>query len=421
MELWGDFVVLEARVCLERLMPTWIETARRIVIYAAGRHTQGLFENGDFCRLNIIGIVDRNLALQGQQIHGCTIYPVSEIAFLAPEVILVSSPPYHETIMGEFGKQWQEAGIDAIDICEGAKPYSPLFPLALKHGLALDDSHPGEFRISSVGTPRRVILHGSHPWEGALDLIKAFDHYFESVEPVHVAPDEMRVDFRQPAYHRLKASGLRFFFPSHPETEDMTLNYLDFADLRAGDTVVDLGAYAGLSTFFFSRAVGKEGKVIAVEPDDRSLDALRRNVADYGLVNVSVEAGALWDKDGEELFQAEGGMSSGVAGVLGRTSLAKPVRTFTLETLLQRHRLEKVAFMKLDIEGAELSVLSQAMPLLRKIRPRMVIEAHLYKNGASNLPDLIALLEAGGFSTVTRGQGMTEFPLVLAQWGGCAS
>lgn len=421
MALWGDLVLLEARACLERLMPAWIQTARRIVIYAAGGHTRDLFDNPDFRKLNIAGIVDRNPSLHGQQIQGQVIYPISEIPLLRPDVILISSPPHHEEIMAEFEIQWREAGITVIDICEGAKAYAPLFLLALKHGLLLDDSHPGEFRISSHGNPRRVILHGSHPWECSIDLIKSFNYYFEAVEPLQVAQDEMMVDFRRPAYHTLKASGMRFFFPSHPETEEVTQCYLDFANLQPGDKVLDLGAYAGLSTLLFSNAVGKEGSVIAVEPDSRSLDALRRNVSDYRLENVSIEDGAIWDNDGEKLFQAEGGMSSSLAEVIGRTSAAKPVRTFTLKTLLERYKLKTVGFIKMDIEGAELCVLSQAMPLLREIRPRMVVEAHLYKNGRSNLPELKALLEAGGFSTLTRGEGITEFPIVLAKWGGGTS
>ncbi len=63
---------------------------------------------------------------------------------------------------------------------------------------------------------------------------------------------------------------------------------IDALDLRAGQHVAEIGAGDGYWLRWLSEAVGKEGRVYAVEVEQEKVDALRRRVAREGLENVDV-------------------------------------------------------------------------------------------------------------------------------------
>jgi len=62
-------------------------------------------------------------------------------------------------------------------------------------------------------------------------------------------------------------------------------------ELTPGDTVADIGAGTGFFSFLMSEAVGRTGRVAAVEISPRFLDHLREQKADRGLENLSVVEG----------------------------------------------------------------------------------------------------------------------------------
>jgi FkbM family methyltransferase len=412
---FGDRVFPEAARRLEALLPGWHRERTAIALYAAGGHTRDLLAHSGFGGLNIVGIVDRNRELHGQAIGPFRVGPVEALASLRPELVLVSSTWAHDEIREELEALLAGSGIRVLDPYEGIHPYAPLFALAERHGLLLEDSLPGRLRLSQPGPRTRVFVLNARHWPYAKDVIEAFDYYFHAVRPDRETAVEQVVDIAEPGYHTLRESGVRLFFPALPEPDITTRAYLEFADLRPGDQVLDLGAYAGASSWAFAQAVGPSGRVLALEPDAENLAALRRNLADHGLAQVTAMRAAAWDRDGEALFQADGCLGSGLGEVLPRTGNRVPVPTLTLGTLVATHRIDSLRFIKMDIEGAETRVLAQALPVLRRLRPRMVIEPHLAA-GVMNTGKVRQILEGGGFRTGLIEQGLGDYPLVTAWW-----
>lgn len=68
-------------------------------------------------------------------------------------------------------------------------------------------------------------------------------------------------------------------------------NPLAFADVRAGDTVLDLGAGAGLDLLLAAERAGPTGRVVGVDMTDAMIDAARANVVRAGFENVDVRKG----------------------------------------------------------------------------------------------------------------------------------
>jgi FkbM family methyltransferase len=139
--------------------------------------------------------------------------------------------------------------------------------------------------------------------------------------------------------------------------------------LRTGMTVVDVGAHHGLYTLLASRGVGRRGKVIAFEPSPRERRRLLRHIRVNACSNVAVEACALGDEVGEANLFVVGGWSDWCnslrpPAVTERTETIR-VRVERLDDVLWRQQVDAVDFIKLDAEGAELSVLQGARELLR--------------------------------------------------------
>ena len=70
-------------------------------------------------------------------------------------------------------------------------------------------------------------------------------------------------------------------------------NPVALADLRSGETVLDLGSGGGIDVILSARRVGPEGRVYGLDMTDEMLDLARRNVAEAGVDNVELLRGIL--------------------------------------------------------------------------------------------------------------------------------
>ena len=71
--------------------------------------------------------------------------------------------------------------------------------------------------------------------------------------------------------------------------------HFDFADLREGDNVLDLGSGSGTDVFVAALHVGDEGSVTGVDMTDEQLEKARRLRDEAGMENVSFEEGYIED------------------------------------------------------------------------------------------------------------------------------
>ena len=149
--------------------------------------------------------------------------------------------------------------------------------------------------------------------------------------------------------------------------------------LRRDMTVVDVGAHHGLYTLLASKSVGWHGRVVAIEPSPRERVRLEKHLRLNRSSNVELIPCAAGEDPGEaELYvvdRFEDGCNS-----LRPPATPEPVRTQRVKVrrvddILAELGISRVDFLKLDAEGAELSVLYGATKLLnRSPRPAMLVE-----------------------------------------------
>ncbi len=144
--------------------------------------------------------------------------------------------------------------------------------------------------------------------------------------------------------------------------------------LRPGSTVLDIGAHFGLYSILAARQVGREGRVLAFEPNPRNLLYLRLNVLLNRQRHVEVVPVALSNEEGEADFTcvSQGAYSAlHAAEVPGKTSVIRVQQT-TLDAIVAKEKLHSVDFVKLDVEGAELLVLEGGNDFFSQV-PRAVV------------------------------------------------
>ncbi len=140
--------------------------------------------------------------------------------------------------------------------------------------------------------------------------------------------------------------------------------------IKPGELVLDVGANIGNHTLFFAGVCG--ARVIAFEPNPRSADLLRANIAANGLDDMArVEEIALGASEGAGEMENTGGENNlGAASVKIDGEGAIVIRRLDSIELAERPVLIKV-----DVEGMDLDVLKGAEQTLRTHTPIVAVEA----------------------------------------------
>jgi FkbM family methyltransferase len=161
------------------------------------------------------------------------------------------------------------------------------------------------------------------------------------------------------------------------------LNELEFVrqTVRPGDHVIDAGAHVGLFAMHMADRVGPLGTVHAFEPFPANLECLEAAVRENRFEDrVTLERAAVGALSGEaQLVFARATLNSGGAYLLPSNAPvpdgheAVPARVVALDN----YELPRpVAFIKIDVEGAEPLALAGAAQLLRRDRPVVLSEVH---------------------------------------------
>lgn len=138
------------------------------------------------------------------------------------------------------------------------------------------------------------------------------------------------------------------------------------------DTVfVDVGANFGYFSCMVAARIGLggSGRVVAVEPNPKMLDLLRRNIAiNWSIAPVEVHACAIADTAGEMMFNVPAGRAAN-AGLVANDAPASgsdtrlTVRTATIDEVLAGRPAD---LMKIDVEGYEALVLQHLAAALKR-------------------------------------------------------
>jgi FkbM family methyltransferase len=187
--------------------------------------------------------------------------------------------------------------------------------------------------------------------------------------------------------------------------------YFKLRTPRRGDVVVDAGAWTGHFTIVAARLVGSQGGVIAIEPQKVMCERLRRRLDRLGLWNVKVVESALFDSI--SVIAAPRGTSSGfnVFEQACDTDDSETVTLRTLDDILTTLGADRINFIKMDIEGAELEALAGMRVTLSSRHPFLAVASYHMREGATTSSRVEQILTSAGYSA------RTGHPSHLTTWG----
>jgi FkbM family methyltransferase len=246
------------------------------------------------------------------------------------------------------------------------------------------------------------------------DLIPYFDLYFSQVKPINMDGFDT-ADYSETKKQILLDCDLEFYFSSLAEGSIAFNSYVYHLPVHAGETILDAGAYCGVSTYFFSKLVGPTGKVVALEPDTRNFECLLKNIEMHKLSNVIPIKGALWSKKTKLSFFSEGSLGSASSEFNGRPDLKTKIEVdaFSLSDVINAAGLKKVDYVKMDIEGAEIeSLKNYTEEELHNLCSRFSIASYHIVDGKTTATFLEPYFRERNFSV------KTDAPYQRAQHGG---
>ena len=184
--------------------------------------------------------------------------------------------------------------------------------------------------------------------------------------------------------------------------------------VSSGMIAMDIGANIGYFMLLMANRVGPEGRVYGLEPNPLLFTRLKENVdLNPGLSDgrVVLHQAALGARDEEAEFfcpilghEGVGGLKNTNRAPLSET-IRVPVRT--MDGFLAAERIDRLHFIKMDVEGGELDVLRGAQRALEELRPTILFEAF----EANTAPygyrvfEILSYLEQRGFIVKQVGMG----------------
>lgn len=160
-----------------------------------------------------------------------------------------------------------------------------------------------------------------------------------------------------------------------------------------GDVVLDIGGCWGDTALYFASKVGENGKVYSFEfiPDNIKLFNINTSLNENLLPRINLIQQPVYNEPNVPIYFKDNGPGSSVQfqpfdGQSGETI------TTTIDSFVNEKKLSNVDFIKMDIEGAEMSALEGGIETIRKFRPKLAIAIYHSLDDFFNIPNWILAL-----------------------------
>lgn len=173
-----------------------------------------------------------------------------------------------------------------------------------------------------------------------------------------------------------------------------------------GGTVMDVGANLGDWSLAMAKAVGRAGRIYAFEPVPFLAEALAKTFRINGFADAVVSALALSDSIGEAPFTIGHGddellnvRCSSLTADIGK-GVHTTVKTTTLDAFCAERKLERLDFIKIDVENHEPAVIRGGVGAIGRFKPAIVFEAGHWEEKRGDRERIRECLEPLGYRVV---------------------
>lgn len=175
-----------------------------------------------------------------------------------------------------------------------------------------------------------------------------------------------------------------------PDRKRTIKHYTSYINYDAIEVVLEGGMFNGLNTIVFKKLFKNLKKIYAFELIyDKVKNKSIAHIID-SLEELEIIPLALWDRKEKLVFteNVAAPYSSGINPPLNKNGSEQnfTVDAISIDEYVSENNIEKVDFIKMDIEGAEMKALKGAEQTLIKHRPQLAISIYHSNNDMQDIP-----------------------------------
>lgn len=149
-----------------------------------------------------------------------------------------------------------------------------------------------------------------------------------------------------------------------------------------GATIIDVGANIGTTAIMMNRTI-RNAHIVAIEPTPAGFACLQRNIEANKIQNCNLIQAAMGDTIGTTLFHqmpyiAGSHVVTSEHPTIHEEAHAIRVDLLTIDEVVEREKLSRVDFIKIDVEGFEPSVIRGAAKTIAKFNPAVFVEFNAF-------------------------------------------
>ncbi len=225
-------------------------------------------------------------------------------------------------------------------------------------------------------------------------ILKNFDYYFSAIDGFNFMGNET-INFSSISQHKLKNYDVfQPYYPSIADPYEDLCKQNQNLNCQDGENVLDVGAYAGISSVYFSKKVGKNGKVISIEPNTNNFECLNKNIEIYksvsSLDNISIIKAAVWSESGFVDFASDRNLGLSPVKIVGNKYSKSKVQAYTLSQIANDYNLKSVDKLKINSSISKAEILSDG-DFFQTFKPTILTEIKYDEK------DLVDVLEKYGY------------------------
>jgi len=162
------------------------------------------------------------------------------------------------------------------------------------------------------------------------------------------------------------------------------------------DIVIDGGGLWGDTSLFFASSINDYGKVYCFEfiPDNIQILNKNFNLNPKFKNKIELIEHPIWENSDLDMYYKDDGPGSIVTFDKFENFDGK-VSSLSIDDLVIRNNIEKIDFIKLDIEGAELQALKGAKESIKKFRPKLAVAIYHHPDDFYSIPKFLNELNLG--------------------------
>ena len=159
-------------------------------------------------------------------------------------------------------------------------------------------------------------------------------------------------------------------------------NVKNIFEVKEDATIFDIGAWKGDTAYFFSKKCSNKARIYAFEPDDYAFQILEKIKEKYKLNNI-ITKNILFSNAEKEID---------FVSMIENTPTIKK-NAITIDKFVEENNIEKIDYIKMDVEGAEKNILEGAIKTIKKFKPSLAIAIYhggkLFMEDFYNIPIFI--------------------------------